>query len=186
MSTGTLPDLLDALGELFLAPGARPAPALAAVREADWPAPPLRAALGRLLAAPTEDLDVAYASLFLARTGRPTLRLGASALRTGLHRDPAILASLAPRYAAAGVRPKGPHHPDDLGCLLLLLARLLRQLAAGREEREAAVTGLFRDPLESLARAVAAELAEPGVPAYYAAAGAALDAAMDGCADLLR
>ena len=186
MSAGTLPDLLEALGELFLVPGARPSGLLASVREAEWAEPPLRAALDQLLAAPAEDLDVAYAGLFLARTGRPTLRMNASALRTGLHRDPEIMARLAPLYQAAGVEPEGPRQPDDLGCLLLLLARLLRLVAAGREDLEAAMAGLFREPLEPLARTVAKGLAEPGVPPSYAAAGATLDAVMDACAKLLR
>ena len=186
MKPGTLPDLLDALGEMYLEPGARPAQLLAAVREAEWAGAALRTGLDRVLTASAEDLDVAYAGLFLARTGRPTIRLDASSLRTGLHRDPEIMASLAPAYAAARVQPEGPHQLDDLGCLLLLLAQILRMLAGGDGNMEAVVIELFRDTLEPLARTVAAGLAEPGVPPFYAGAGATLGAATDAIADMLR
>ena len=186
MSAGTLPDLLEALGELFICPGARPGPPLAAVRDAGWAGPALRSALDQLLAAPADNLDIAYASLFLARTGRPTIRLGASASRTGLHQDPEIRDRLEPIYRAAGISPDTPSQPDDLGCLLILMAHLLRLLASGRADLEIPLVALYRDPIEPLVRSVARQLAEPGVPPFHAAAGATLDIAMQACEGLLQ
>lgn len=180
---GTLPDLLEALGEVFLTPGACPEPALRAVREADWAGEGLRGSLGRMLEASTGDLPVAFAGLFLA--GRPTLPLEVSAYRTGLLRDPEVLAGLEPLYEASGVLPLEGISPDHVGALLVLQARFLRLMGTGQEDLEPCARALQEETLGPLAQTLSQVLAAPGTPPFYAAAGQALAEAAHACSALL-
>lgn len=180
---GGLPDLLEALGEVFISPGACPLPTLRAVRGAEWTNEHLREGLDRMIAATQGDLPVAYAGLFLA--GRPSLPLEASAYRGGLLRDPELLDALEPCYQAAGVRPLEGVSPDHLGALLALQARLLRLMAAGREDLEPVARELAAGTLGSLARSVAGALTTRSADSFYAAAGTVLEAAAEACAAIL-
>jgi TorA maturation chaperone TorD len=175
VSAATLPGLLEALGELFLVPGACPAGALAAAAEAGWAPPELRAALAAMLAADHSDLDVVYAGLFLKRVGQPPIRLEASVRRTGAHLDPEVLEELAGAYELAGMQPEPGIHPDHLGALLVLFARLL-ELLDREAGAEALARTLLQEHLEPLVAGLRADLGAAG-PAFYGGAAQALVAA---------
>ncbi len=89
MSRASLPALLEALGELFLLPGAFDAAAFDAALKSDWAPGSLREPLRRMLAAPRAGLDVLYAEHFLHGFRRPTVHLQASAHQTGALLEPA-------------------------------------------------------------------------------------------------
>jgi len=170
------PDLLETLGEVFLVPGATAD--WAAFAGAPWAPPGLRRGLEALAAAPSGELDVAYAGLFLAGRG---IRLELSAVRTGQLRDEGVLLELDGIFEAAGIHPDPGVPPDHLGVLLLLLGHLLRRA----EEPELPTGRLFTCHLQPLAGSVALELGRPGVHPFYAAAGEVLAGATDLCADIL-
>lgn len=172
----SFPDLLETLGEVFLVPGATAD--WAAFAGAPWAPPGLRLGLEALAAAPSGDLDVAYAGLFLAGRG---IRLELSAVRTGQLRDEGVLLELDGIFEAADVHPEPGVPPDHLGVLLLLLGHLLRRTG----EPELPTGRLFTAHLQPLAGSVAQELGRAGVHPFYGAAGAVLAASMDLCSDLL-
>lgn len=170
------PDLLETLGEVFLVPGATAD--WAAFAGAPWAPPGLRLGLEALAAAPSCELDVAYAGLFLAGRG---IRLELSAVRTGQLRDEGVLLELDGIFEAADVHPEPGVPPDHLGVLLLLLGHLLRRTG----EPELPTGRLFTDHFQPLAGSVAQELGRAGVHPFYGAAGAVLAASVDLCSDLL-
>ena len=132
-----LPDLLNSLAEIFARPGipARDlgrADALApwipgGLRAALWG---LRASLENLAAMEQEDMSVAYADHFLVSQEHPLLYLEASVHRTGLLRDPGILAELELIYAALGFDVPEGRSPDHLATELEALAVGLQRLGA--------------------------------------------------------
>jgi TorA maturation chaperone TorD len=170
-----LPDLLEALADVFLSPGAFPVAAFEAALGADWPPPALKTALATLLAAPREGLDVAYTESFLVGRQRPPTHLDESALQTGRVADPAILADLDDIYGAIGLRPDTDFRilPDHVGLQLRALAHLLRHLASRADPASDPALGqarrLLRDHLGPLVRRLDAALAEAH-PCYAAAA----------------
>ncbi|HLO66451.1 MAG TPA: molecular chaperone TorD family protein [Holophaga sp.] len=175
----TLPDLLEALGGVFVLPGAPgwdPAPFL----EAPWAPGELRTALAGMVPGP--DLDVAYAGLFIAGRDRAPIRLELSALTAGRLRDETLLASLDAAWRAAGLEPAGVS-ADHLGALLGLLAHLLRM--AEDPACEILARHLLQDRLEPLASHVAEGLAAPGTGPFHAAAGRVLVQALALCRTLL-
>lgn len=123
-----LPDLLEALAEVLLVPGAFPDEAFRSVRGAFWLTPDLDEALGDLLAAGREDAEVAYAGLFLVGSEGPTIHLEDSVRTQGRLAAPEVLEALTPHYAQAGLGL--PDRADHLGSLLLVTAALLRRAAA--------------------------------------------------------
>lgn len=131
--SGGLPELLDALAETLLRPGAFPADAFRSLRGEAWIGPAIGEALDRLLKAPTEDLAVEYAGLFLVGRGAPTLHLELSPHRHGRYQAPEIMAALEPFYAEAGIAPPEGVSIDHLGQLLALLAHGLRRLSANED-----------------------------------------------------
>jgi len=147
--SGGLPELLEALAETLLQPGAFPRQKVEALRREAWIPSPLAAALDQLLAAPAEDLAVAYAGYFLVGRDRPTLHLEYSAHRYGRLQAPESMAALAPLYAEAGLMAPAGVAPDHFGLLLAMLAHHLRFL--GREESvsaEAAIRALLGEFLK--------------------------------------
>ena len=131
MSRAELAILLEELGASLLLPGAV---------YAGWNRPQVAAlslqarldeALQRLLEAPREQLEVAYAGLFLQGYEHPTLHLEESVLRSGQLRCPEVLADLSEIYQAAGIQIQEPFEPDQLGAMASLLGYLLLRLEEG-------------------------------------------------------
>lgn len=179
MSAANLPALLEALGEVFLVPGAPgwdPAPFL----EAPWAPEAMREDLAAMVPGPAP--DVAYAGLFIAGRDRTPIRLELSALTAGRLRDEALMAALDAPYRAAGVEPRGVS-ADHLGALLGLLAALLR--LAEDPAYEVLARNLLQERLEPLAAHVAQGLALPGTDPFHAAAGRVLLQALALCRRLL-
>lgn len=133
--SGGLPELLDALAETLLRPGAFPAQAFRSLRGEAWIGAALGEALDHLLTAPTEDLAVEYAGLFLVGRGAPTLHLELSPHRHGRHQAPELMTALEPFYAGAGIAPPQGVSIDHLGLLLALLAHGLRRLSASEDSQ---------------------------------------------------
>jgi TorA maturation chaperone TorD len=175
MMEPSLPDLLEALGELFLRPNGFDRSRFEALGRASWSGLGITPALQALVIQPAEGLDVAYAGLFLHGFKRPTLHLEASAHRTGWLSDPAVLQDLSGIYEAAWIRPDPAFQADHLGILLALLAHLLRELALaprGRARKlECAARALLEDHLAPLAEAVAEGLEDPATHPLYRTAG---------------
>lgn len=182
MSGPDLPDLLEALGELFVVPGGFDRARFEALGRASWAGLGITPALHTLLIADARELDVAYAGLFLQGRTRPTLHLEASAQFAGTLADPGLLARLERIAEVAGVGTVPGIQPDHLGVMLALLALLFRQRAAaagGCDERlERASAALLQDFLLPLAARVCGALAEAGTPPFYQAAGRLLDRAL--------
>lgn len=189
MNAGTLPQLLSALGELFLAPGAFDARTFRAAAEADWAPADLRNALEGMLALPRTESSVAYAGRFLHGAAAPTIHLEASAWRSGGLQDPQVLASLRPIYAAAGIEAQDRVPSDHLGTLLSLLAFLLQRLfEAGEPEArdlESSARTLLREHLLPLSVQVRRALDAQDPPDLYRAAGGVLGHALDLCGRIL-
>jgi len=175
---GDLPELLEALAETFLHPGAFPAAEFHEARAAAWVSPELAKALDHLLAAaPSEDLAVDYAGLFLVGRDGPTLHLELSAHRHGRLLAPEILAALEPLYARVALSPPTGTAPDHLGLLLALLAHYLRRLGLQEDpESVEASRHLIHEFLQPLTQGLRDSLS--GTHALYAAAFDALDATL--------
>jgi len=171
----SLPDLLEALGELFLRPGDFELSRFEDLGQASWSGLGITPALQALMIQPAEDLDVAYAGLFLHGRERPTLHLEASAHRTGQLADPEVLRGLSGIYDAAGIQPDPGLQSDHLGILLCLLGHLFRELARAPRQRarqlECAARALLEDHLGPLAQIVAAGLEAPGTHPLFRTAG---------------
>jgi TorA maturation chaperone TorD len=189
MMATDLPALLDALGELFLVPGAWPEATFRNLQRETWLPGDLREAVTTLVGTAHSDLAVQYAGLFLHARNRPTLRLEASAQRAGSLQAPEVLAELEAMEAATAWAPVAGRQPDHLGVLLSLLAHHLRLLAApeaGQEARLEQDAGtLLGGYLQPMARHLAEGLALPGTPPFYAAAGGTLVAALGLCGRIL-
>jgi TorA maturation chaperone TorD len=189
MTVADLPALLDALGELFLVPGAWPQATFRGLQREAWLPEDLREAVAVLVATAHSDLAVQYAGLFLHARNRPTLRLEASAQRAGSLQAPDVLAELEAMEATAAWTPMAGRQPDHLGVLLSLLAHHLRLLAApaaGSEARLEEDAGILLEAyLLPMARHLAEGLALPGTPPFYAAAGSILVAALGLCGRIL-
>ena len=182
MSESGFPDLLEALGELFLVPGSFDRGRFEALGEASWTGLGITPALHTLLIEDRTDLDVAYAGLFLQGFDRPTLHLEASAQFTGSLADAGLMRRLEKIHSLAGIHPEPTVQPDHLGALLLLLSQLFRELAVAEGERsvllEKATADLLEWFLRPLADRVSTSLAEPGIHPFYRAAGALLSRAV--------
>lgn len=182
MSDPNLPDLLDALGELFLVPGRFDQDRFEALGMASWAGLGITPALQRLLIEERSRLDVAYTGLFLQGFDRPTLHLEASVQFSGAMADPALLAELAKIASIVGIHPDPSVHPDHLGAILLLQAHLFRELARADGDRpfllEAAARTLLQRFLLPLSKRVSTGLEEPGTPPFYQAAGQLLSRAV--------
>lgn len=182
MSEPSLPDLLDALGELFLVPGRFDQARFEELGRASWAGLGITPALQRLLIEDRSGLDVAYTGLFLQGFDRPTLHLEASVQFTGSLADASILAELAKIASIAGIHPDPSIQPDHLGAILLLQAHLFRELAQAQGDRpfllEAAARTLLQRFLLPLSRQVSGCLEEPGTHPFYQAAGQLLSRAV--------
>jgi len=176
-----LPELLEGLGETFLVPGAFPEDLYWGLLRAKWPPPALMGAALRLLSAPRKDLDVVYAGVFLLGTAGPTIHLEESALRFGALGAAPVLEDLEELCRQAELQPLGRLQVDHLGALLMLQAALLRRGPAG----EALAQALLQRHLGPTAELLLPQLARPGVPAFYAEAGAVLGEAVALCARVL-
>ena len=183
MNEASLPQLLEALGELFLAPGAFDAPVFRAGSESAWTTPALRQALKELLDAPREELAVRYAGRFLLGATAPTIHLEASAWGSGALQDPKVMGSLAPLYSLAGIEAREGVQADHLGALLLLFAHLLRRLLVCPEgesaQLESAARELLQESLVPLAGRVRSALNGQDDEDAYRAAGRVLGATLD-------
>jgi TorA maturation chaperone TorD len=175
MNEPGLPDLLDALGELFLVPGAFDRARFEALGEASWARPGITQALQALLDEEGLNLDVAYTGLFLQGFDRPTLHLQASAQFAGTLADSALLGELAEIESVAGIHADPSIQPDHLGALLMLLAHLFRELAGATGARasrlEQAAGGLLHRLLLPLSEQVCTGLVRSGIHPFYRAAG---------------
>lgn len=173
MNEPSLPDLLEALGEVFLVPGAFDRDRFEALGKASWVGLGITPALQGLIIEDAADLNVAYTGLFLQ--GAPTLHLHASAQFDGRLADPEREADLASISAVVRIRPVQGVQPDHLGSMLVLLAHLLRALAEMEGKRAACLEGAASDLLLKhllpLAERVAAALEPAQVHPFYRAAG---------------
>lgn len=132
-----LPELLEALSQMFGTPGAFPRRIFRVTAEAPWPGPKLAAALHRLVEAPHQDLAIAYADHFLYNSWEPVLHLEASVYRDGQLCDEDILqARESLQHSLDAPAPVG-RCPDHLASGLEVLAISLRNLgpspASGKE-----------------------------------------------------
>jgi TorA maturation chaperone TorD len=175
MSEPSLPDLLEALGELFLVPGSFDPARFEALGEASWTGLGITPALQGLLIKDRSNLDVAYTGLFLQGFDRPTLHLEASVQFTGSLADPELLAELAKIASIAGIHPAPSIQPDHLGALLLLQAHLFRELDRTRGDRalllEAASKTLLQRFLQPLCERLRPGLEAPSTHPFYQTAG---------------
>lgn len=182
MNEPSLPGLLEALGELFLVPGAFDRPRFEALGQASWTGMGISAPLQGLIIADTRDLAVAYTGLFIQGAKGPTLHLEASAQFTGALADPETIADLASIAAVVRLRPDPAVQPDHLGAMLVLLAHLLRALAETDARRaacmESAAQDLLTRHLRPLGDRISGALAAPEVHPFYRAAGRLLDRAL--------
>lgn len=189
MSRASLTDLLEALGELFLLPGAFNTACFEAGLKSEWAPGSLREPLQRLLAAPGTGLDILYAGHFLHGFERPTVHLQASAHRTGFLLDPDLVNGLAEIYAMAGIEPVDAVHPDHLGAMTVLLSVLLKQMQIAEGPRadalEAATRSLVESHLVPLLVQVKAGLAASSPHDPYRAATEALESCLGICARVL-
>lgn len=184
-----LPDLLEALGELFLLPGAFDRARFEALGRTSWTGLGITPTLQALLIQDCRDLDVAYAGLFLHGGERATIHLEGSVQRTGLLADPETLQSLQSVYSVAGIRPDPSFQADHLGIQLALLAHLLRSLAEAPRPRarqiECAARVLLEDHLAPLAWRIGADLEHPSVHPVYRTAGHLVQRVLDLSAQVL-
>ena len=175
MNEPSLPDLLEALGELFLVPGAFDRPRFEALGRSSWVGLGITPALQGLIIEDTSGLNVAYTGLFLQGARGPTLHLQASAQFTGALADPERAADLASIAAVVRIQPDPGVQPDHLGAMLILLAHILRAVAAMEGKRAACLEGaavdLLQKHLQPLAERVAAGLEPVDVHPFYRAAG---------------
>lgn len=155
-----LPDLLEALAEPLLRPGAQPGPAVAEARAAAWCPAGLAQALADFLEAPRGDLEVAHTGLFTVGRHGPTLHLETSAYRAGRLADPGTLAELQEVEAAVELEAASTA-PDHLAHQIRLLAALLRALAATEDPGS--------DPRRPLAQGLLERLLLPHLEALCAA-----------------
>lgn len=182
MSDPCLPDLLEALGELFLVPGGFDQARFETLGEASWIGLGITPALQGLLIEDRTDLDVAYTGLFLQGFDRPTLHLEASVHFTGALADPELLGELATIASIAGIHPGPSVQPDHLGALLLLQAHLFRELAEAKGDRtlllEAAAKTLNQRFLLPLSERLLNRLEDPRTHPFYQSAGRLLGKAL--------
>lgn len=173
MSRADLANLLEGLGASLLLPGV-----VYAGGDRPQVAPPslqvrLDEGLQRLLEAPREQLEVAYAGLFLQGYEHPTLHLEESVLRCGQLRCPEVLADLSEIYQAAGIQIQEPFEPDQLGAMASLLGYLLLRLEeAGAKplpDLQQAVARLLTGHLRPLQAHISAGLAQRRAHPYYRA-----------------
>ena len=168
MSRALIAELLHELGAILLIPGL----ALRSSQRPQVASPDLQAvldeALQRLREAPTQQLDVAYAGLFLHGFEHPTLHLEESVMRCGELRNPAVLASLQDIMDATGVEIMAPYEPDHLGAMASLLGHALHQLDAQEEPGlQAAAQRLLQEHLRPLQVHVSQRLEEVDAPPFY-------------------
>ncbi len=175
MNEPSLPDLLEALGELFLVPGAFDRPRFEALGRASWVGLGITPALQGLIIEDTTDLNVAYTGLFLQGARGPTLHLQASAQFAGALADPERAADLASIAAVVRIQPDPGVQADHLGAMLVLLAHLLRAVAEVEGKRAACLEGaaadLLQKHLQPLAERVASGLEPADVHPFYRSAG---------------
>lgn len=128
MSRAELANLLEELGASLLIPGV----AYEGRERPQVESPSLQVRLDEafqcLLEAPREQLEVAYAGLFLQGYEHPTLHLEESVMRCGQLRCPEVLADLSEIYHAAEIQIQEPFEPDHLGAMASLLAYLLLRM----------------------------------------------------------
>ncbi len=181
-----LPELLRALAAVFARPGFFPRGILVEGGEAIWASPALKSALEQMLACETPDLPVAFTETFLVGWAHPVLHLEASAQRTGLLRDPALLHDLDHHYAAIGFDPPGERSPDHLATELQALALGLQRLRGTEADELDHLVSKLTGLIDLHLRPLLIELqrlsrSRPIHPAYAAALAAAAS-----CVELVR
>lgn len=190
MSVAGLAGLLEELGASLLIPGL-------AYEGGDRPQvePPslqvrLDESLQHLLEAPHEQLEVAYAGLFLHGYEHPTLHLEESVLRGGQLRSPEVLADLRVIYHAAGIQIQEPFEPDHLGAMAALMGYLLDCLeeagAQASPELQQAASHLLTGHLVPLQAHIAEGLAQRKAPPYYRCVLDLLGIALEALEDMNR
>lgn len=169
MSRARVAELLQEIGAILLIPGLAfetgPCPQVAApgLHQAA-----LDAALQRLSEASTEQLDIAYAGLFMHGFEHPTLHLEESVMRCGELRNPVILGSLQDILEAADVEIMAPYEPDHLGAMASLLGHVLHQLEEQEEPAlQAAAQGLLHEHLRPLQAHVSERMEQVDAHPYY-------------------
>ncbi|MBI4912335.1 MAG: molecular chaperone TorD family protein [Acidobacteria bacterium] len=183
MTSAGISDLLEALGEVFLHPGADGQPSIGAVLECDWPSPALRSALLEMQGHRDPGLEVTYAGLFLVGAeGRPH-PLEVSVLEGLRLRHPQSIDRVARVFAAAGVLPEATVSMDHLGAMSALLGFLLRRLWDPEDpdspRLEQAARDLLRQDLLPLASHLDAALGDNPSHPFYRAAARALRLALE-------
>lgn len=169
MSRARIADLLQEIGAVLLIPGL----ALEGGQRPQVVASPdlqaaLDGALQRLSEAPTEQLDIAYAGLFMHGFEHPTLHLEESVMRCGELRSPAVLASLQDILEAAGVEIMAPYEADHLGAMASLLGHVLHQLDEQDEPvLQAAAQSLLHEHLRPLQAHVSQRMEQVDAHPYF-------------------
>lgn len=168
MSRARVAELLQELGAILLIPGLAfetgPCPQVAspALQAA------LEGALRHISEAPAEQLDIAYAGLFMHGFEHPTLHLEESVMRCGELRSPGVLASLQGILEAADVEIMAPFEADHLGAMASLLGHMLHRLDEEQEPGlEAAVRRLIQEHLRPLQAHVSQRMEQVEAHPYY-------------------
>ncbi len=171
MSRDQVGALLQELGAILLVPGlgyetgARPLLASPGLQAA------LDAARQNLIETPAEQLDIAYAGLFLHGYDHPTLHLEESVLRCGELRCGAVLNDLHGIYLAADLEIQSPFEPDHLGAMASLLGHFLNRMdesqGAVLHSLQRAASRLLTDHLRPLQAHVSERLEQMHAHPYY-------------------
>lgn len=171
MSRERVGEVLQELGAILLLPGI----AYESRKRLLVEAPELQAALDqacqRLIESPAEQLDIAYAGLFLHGYNHPTLHLEESVMRCGELRAPAVLADLNKIYQAAELEVLAPFESDHLGAMAALLGHLLQRMNEAQgpvgPDLQGAASDLLSDHLKPLQSHVSKRLEQMKAHPYY-------------------
>jgi TorA maturation chaperone TorD len=131
----------------------------------------LDAAIQKVCESPTEQLDIAYAGLFMHGYDHPTLHLEESVMRCGELRCATVMTDLHEIYLAADLEILAPFEADHLGAMTALLGHLLHRMDEGHglvdQSLQEAASRLLTDHLKPLLGHVSGQMVQMHAHPYY-------------------
>lgn len=171
MSRERVGELLQELGAILLVPGLGFEPGARPLVEKPDLQVALDEAIRKVAESPTEQLEVAYAGLFMHGYDHPTLHLEESVMRSGELRSEAVISDLNEIYHAAELEILAPFEADHLGAMTSLLGHLLQRMdereGPVEAELQEAATRLLADHLKPLVAHVSEELEQRQAHPFY-------------------
>jgi TorA maturation chaperone TorD len=183
-------ELLQELGAILLVPGLGLEPGARPLVASPDLQPALDDAIRKVLESPAEQLEIAYAGLFMHGYDHPTLHLEESVMRCGELRNEAVMGDLNEIYLAAELEILAPFEADHLGAMVSLLGHLLQRMDERQRpiepELQEAASRLLAAHLKPLLGHVSEQLALRNAHPFYGRVADLLGVALHAAEELLQ